>query len=79
MKWNCNFQVNPVFSIGIVLMCAGIFVRNVLEPEGSIKTAASFLSGAGAALVLIGFLYGAPVTRPLFDHFHALKLRLLGL
>ena len=78
MKLNCNFQINTVFCIGIMLTCAGSFVRNVLKPEGSIENAVSFLSGAGAALVLIGFLYGAPVTRPLFDHFHALKLRLLG-
>ena len=78
MKWNCSFQMNPAFCIGLVLMCTGIFVRNVLEPEGSIKAAVNFLSGAGVGLVLIGFLYGAPVTRPLFDYFHALKLRLLG-
>ena len=79
MKWSCNFQINPAFCIGLVLMCAGSFIRNVLEPEGSIKTVAGFLSGAGVGLVLVGFLYGAPVTRPLFDYFHALKLRLLGL
>ena len=79
MKLNCNFQINTVFCIGIMLTCAGSFVRNILKPEGSVKSVVSFLCGAGAALVLIGFLYGAPVTRPLFDHFHALKLRLLGL
>ena len=78
MKLNCNFQINTVFCIGIMLTCAGSFVRNVLKPDGSIKNAVSFLSGAGAALVLIGFLYGAPVTRPLFGRFPALKLRLLG-
>ena len=79
MKWNSNFQINPAFCIGLMLMCAGSFVRHVLEPEGSIKNAVSFLSGVGVGLVLIGFLYGAPVTRPLFDRFHALKLRLPGL
>ena len=78
MKWNSNFLINPAFSIGLMLMCAGSFVRHVLEPEGSIKNAVSFLSGVGVGLVLIGFLYGAPVTRPLFDSFRALKLRLLG-
>ena len=78
MKLNCNFQINTFFCIGLMLMCAGSFVRNVLKPEGSVKNAVSFLSGAGAALVLIGFLYGAPVTRPLFDSFRVLKLRLLG-
>ena len=78
MKWNSNFQINPAFCIGIMLICACSFVRNVLEPEGSIKTAFSFLNGVGVGLALIGFLFGAPVTRPLFDHFHALKLRLLG-
>ena len=79
MKLNCNFQINTAFCIGLMLVCAGSFVRHVLEPEGSIKNMVSFLSGVGVGLVLIGFLYGAPVTRPLFDHFHALKLRLLGL
>ena len=78
MKLNCNFQINTVFCIGLMLMCAGSFVRNVLELEGSIKTAADFLSGVGVGLALIGFLYGAPVTRPLFGRFHALKLQLLG-
>ena len=79
MKFNCDFQINTAFCIGLMLMCAGSFVRHVLEPEGSIKAAVDFLSGAGVGLILIGFLYGAPVTRPLFDHFHALKLRLPGL
>ena len=78
MKWSCNFQVNPAFRIGLVLVCAGILARHVLKPEGSIKNAVSFLSGVGVGLVLIGVLFGAPVTRPLFDRFHALKLRLLG-
>ena len=78
MKFNCDFQINPAFCIGLMLWCAGSFVRNVLELKGAIKIAANFLSGAGAGLVLIGFLYGAPVTRPLFNYFHALKLRLLG-
>ena len=78
MKFNCDFQINTAFCIGLMLMCAVSFVRNVPEQKGAIKIAASFLSGAGVGLVLIGFLYGAPVTRPLFDHFHALKLRLLG-
>ena len=79
MKLNCNFQINPVFCIGLMLMCAGSFVRNVTELKGAIKIAANFLSGVGVGLVLTGFLYGAPVTQPLFDYFHALKLRLLGL
>ena len=78
MKLNCNFQINTVFCIGIMLTCVGSFVRNVLKPEGSVKSVVSFLSGAGAALVLIGFLYGAPATWPLFDRFRAFKLRLLG-
>ena len=77
MKWNCNFQINPVFCIGIMLMCASSFVRHVPELNDLIKIAANFLSGTGVGLVLIGFLYGAPMTRPLFDNFHALKLRLL--
>ena len=78
MKRICTFHMNPAFSLGLVLMCAGIFVRNVLEPGGPVETAVHFLGGVGVGFALIGFLYGAPVTRPLFDRFHAFKLRLLG-
>ena len=78
MKRNCNFQMNPAFSIGLILMWTGIFVRNVLELGGPVGTAAHFLCGAGVGLAFIGLLYGSPKTRPLFDRFHAFKLRLLG-
>lgn len=78
MKRNCNFNMNPAFAIGITLLWIGIVIRNVLELEGPVATAAHFLSGAGCGIVLVGLLYGSPKTRPLFDRFHAFKLRLLG-
>ena len=59
-------------------MCAGLLIRNVLEMTGPMDTAACFLCGAGCALAFIGLLYGSPKTRPMFDRFHAFKLRLLG-
>ena len=78
MKRRCNFNLNLAYFIGIVLIAAGLFVRNVLELQGPVATAAHFLSGAGCGLTLIGLLYGSPKPRPLFDRFHAFKLRLLG-
>ena len=78
MKRNCNFQMNPAYVSGMTLFVIGIVIRNVLELEGPIAAAAHFLCGAGCGLVLIGLLYGSPKTRPLFDRFHAFKLRLLG-
>lgn len=78
MKRNCNFNMNPAFAVGITLMWIGLLVRNVLELEGTLGTAAHIASGAACGLVLVGLLYGSPKTRPLFDRFHAFKLRLLG-
>lgn len=78
MKRNCNFNMNPAFAIGVTLLWIGILIRNVLELDGPLATAAHFISGAACGLVLIGLLYGSPKTRPLFDRFHAFKLRLLG-
>ena len=78
MKRNCNFQMNPAYVSGMTLLVIGIVIRNVLELEGPIAAAAHFLCGAGCGLVLVGLLYGSPKTRPLFDRFHAFKLRLLG-
>lgn len=78
MKRNCNFQMNPAYVSGMTLFVIGIVIRNVLELEGPIATAAHFLCGAGCGLVLVGLLYGSPKTRPLFDRFHAFKLRFLG-
>ena len=78
MKRNCNFKMNPAYMIGVTLLCIGLFIRNVLELEGPVGTAAHFLSGAACGLLLLGLLYGSPKTRPLFDRFHAFKLRLLG-
>ena len=78
MKRNCNFEKNPAFVIGVTLLWIGIFIRHVLELQGPVATAAHFLSGAACGLVLLGMLYGSPKTRPMFDRFHAFKLRLLG-
>ena len=78
MKRSCNFEKNPAFVIGITLLWIGIFIRHVLELQGPVVTAAHFLSGAACGLVLLGMLYGSPKTRPMFDRFHAFKLRLLG-
>lgn len=78
MKRSCNFNMNPAFAIGITLLWVGIFIRNVLELGGPVAIAAHFACGAGCGLAFIGLLYGSPKTRPLFDRFHAFKLRLLG-
>ena len=78
MKRKCNFQMNPAFKIGLLLMAAGNFVRDVLELGGSAATAFHFLCGVGIGLTFVGLLYGSPKTRPIFDRFHAFKLRLLG-
>ena len=78
MKRNCNFYMNPAFAIGVTLLWISIVARHVLELQGPVATAAHFLSGAGCGIVLVGLLYGSPKTRPMFDRFHAFKLRLLG-
>ena len=78
MKRYCSFEKNPAFVIGITLLWISILIRHVLELEGPLGTAAHFLSGAACALVFLGMLYGSPKTRPMFDRFHAFKLRLLG-
>lgn len=78
MKRNCNFNMNPAFAIGVTLLWVGVFIRNVLELGGPAAAAAHFLCGAGCGLAFAGLLAGSPKTRPLFDKFHAFKLRLLG-
>lgn len=78
MKRNCNFKMNPAFSVGLVLMWAGVFVQNVLEVQGMALNLTHLACGMGAGLAFVGLLYGSPKTRPLFDRFHAFKLRLLG-
>ena len=75
MKRNCNFQMNPAFAAGMVLMWAGVFTLNILELRSGWV---HFLCGAGIGLAFVGLLVGSPKTRPLFDKFHAFKLRLLG-
>ena len=78
MKRSCNFNMNPAFAVGIVLLFISTFVRNVLEVEGVMLNVCHFLSGAGAGTGFIGLLYGSPKTRLLFDRFCAFKQRLLG-
>ena len=78
MKRNCKFQINPAYFVGITLLFISTFVRNVLNAEGAALNVCHLLSGAACGLLLIGLLYGSPKTRPLFDKFHAFKLRLLG-
>ena len=78
MKRNCKFDITPAFAVGVTLLWMGVFARNVLELDGSIGYAAHLLCGMGTGLGFVGLLYGSPKTRPLFDRFHAFKLRLLG-
>lgn len=77
MRRNCNFEKNPAFVIGLMLMSSGSLLRQV-EIQGLAQTLANFICGAGIGLTFIGLLYGSPRTRPLFDRFHAFKLRLLN-
>ena len=78
MKRNCNFQFNPAYFVGITLLFISTFVRNVLNVEGTALSVCCLMSGAACGLLFVGLLYGSPKTRPLFDKFHAFKLRLLG-
>ena len=78
MKRNCKFDMNPAFAAGVTLLWIGVLIRNVVELEGPTAAAVHFLCGAACGLVLVGLLYGSPKTRPMFDRFHAFKLRLLG-
>ena len=78
MKRSCKFNMNPAFAAGVTLLWIGIFIRNVLELGGPAATVSEFLCGGGCGLAFVGLLYGSPKTRPLFDKFHAFKLRLLG-
>ena len=78
MRRNCNFKISPAFSVGLVLMWAGMFVQNVLEVQGPALNVTHLVCGMGMGLAFVGLLHGSPKTRPLFDKFHAFKLRLLG-
>ena len=77
MRRNCNFEKNPAFVIGLMLMSLGSLLRQEVI-QGLAQTLVDFTCGAGIGLTFIGLLYGSPKTRPLFDKFHAFKLRLLG-
>ncbi len=74
----CNFTMNPAYVVGMTLLFISVTARYVLEAGGMMLNVCEFLSGAACPLLLIGLLYGSPKTRPLFDKFHAFKLRLLG-
>lgn len=78
MKHNPNFKKNPALAIGQILLWIGIFGINVLELEGFLNSLLHLTCGAGAGLSFVGLLYCSPKTRPMFDRFHAFKLRLLG-
>ena len=79
MKRNCNFQRNPAFAIGLVLMWGGLFIQNVLELQGAALGMTHLVCGAGIGLTFVGLLYGSPKIRPLFDRLRAFKLSLLGM
>ena len=78
MKRNANFQMNPAFSLGLVLNFAAALLHAALEPTGAWNVMFCFLQGAAVGLLGVGLLYGCPKTRPLFRRFRAFKLRLLG-
>ena len=78
MKQSSNFTMNPAYVIGMSLLFISVTARHVLEVEGAMLNVCDFLSGAAFGLLLLGLLYGSPKTRPLFDRFHAFKLRLTG-
>ncbi len=78
MRRNCNFQMNPAFLTGITINFTIMLLHRLLEPTGTLNIICCFAEGAAVGLLAVGLLYGAPKTRPLFDRFHAFKLRLLG-
>ena len=78
MKRNCNFEKNPAFAVGLMLMWGSLLVQNVLELQGAALNAANFACGMGIGITFLGLLYGSPKTRPLLNRFHTFKLRLLG-
>ena len=78
MKRDCNFQMNPAFAAGMILLWAGVFVQNVLEVQGLALNLTHFVCGAGVGITLVGLLVGSPKTRPLFERFYAFKHRLFG-
>lgn len=78
MKCNCNFQINPAFSIGIIINFTALLLHTLTEPTGTLNVIFCFVRGVAVGLLAIGLLYGSPKTRPMFDRFHAFKLRLLG-
>ena len=78
MRRNCNFKMNPAFAAGLALLWAAVLAQTILEVQGMALNMTHLACGAGTGLAFVGLLYGSPKTRPLFDRFHAFKLRLLG-
>lgn len=78
MKRSCSFQMNPAFlwaspCCGSAFSSATCWRWTAPWPAPPISCPAR-----PGGLLLIGLLYGAPKTRPLFDKFHAFKRRLIG-
>ncbi len=78
MRRNCNFRMNPAFSIGLTINFAAMLLHCLIEPAGTLSILFRFAEGAAVGLLAIGLLYGSPKTRPLFGRFRAFKLRLSG-
>ena len=78
MRSNCNFNMNPAVQAGVVINFAALLLHGLVEPTGTLDIIFCFVRGAAVGLLGVGLLYGSPKTRPLFDRFHAFKLRLLG-
>jgi len=70
--------MNPAFQVGIIINFAAMLLHNLIEPTGTLNIVFCFAEGAAVGLLAVGLLYGSPKTRPLFDRFHAFKLRLPG-
>jgi len=70
--------MNPAFQVGIIINFAAMLLHHLIEPTGTLNIIFCFVEGASVGLLAVGLLYGSPKTRPLFDRFHAFKLRLLG-
>jgi hypothetical protein len=52
------------FSIGLLIMCAGLVVRGVLDQHGPFSGVALWLSGSGALVLVLG---------PVYDLIHSVR------
>lgn len=78
MKRTYIFKQNPALVIGLTLLWLGIMGTNVLELEGLLNNLSHLACGAGTGLSFVGLLYSSKRIKPLFERFHAFKLRLAG-